>query len=113
MATKKRKKPPLLYWHSHHDQLIESFHRASYPTTPAKRLVQIKRKNPDFISLRLHLFKRVKGKLPKRIVEGLANYGGFKRLMPDDQALVRGLHAQECCPCCPMHDPNKLEICPS
>jgi len=59
-----------LFWHIHHDTLIESL------TEPLKvRIAYIKKeKSEDEIKLRLKLLKPVKGKLPMEVIKARKAY---------------------------------------
>ena len=62
------------YWHVHHDKLVE------YCYNYKERAEYIKKNKPKHeIKTRLRLFKPVKGKLPKEIIEAGRNYDGVCR----------------------------------
>ena len=67
MENKKTKKSGF-YWHCHHDRLCE------YVWDYDERVRAIKTKPKNEIKTRLRLFKKVKGKLPKKLVEAGKKY---------------------------------------
>ena len=91
-----------IVWHGHHncDSPLEFLNESYTARLETIKTEKAKDETPEQIKIRLKLFKRVRGKLPKALQKACADWqkayaDGQKEIMNNFPAILK-LHAKEC-----------------